>query len=131
MAWLYINSAAPEASEVGIISRTTQKVTKISGRSHAILNTIVRTKRRQKSKLEGVCVVSGPGSFSSIRTGVLIANVLARLERIPLYGIRLDQAQSLSTLVMQLEEKMIAPQEYVKPEYDAEPNITMAKAKTT
>jgi tRNA A37 threonylcarbamoyladenosine modification protein TsaB len=131
MAWLYINSAAPEASEVGIISRTAQKVTRISGRSHAILNTIVRIKRKHASKLEGICVVSGPGSFSSIRTGVLIANILARIEQIPLYGIRLDQAQPVSTLVAQLDAKMIAPQAYVKPEYDAEPNITLAKSKTT
>ncbi len=131
MAWLYINSAAPEASDVGIISSTAQKVVRIEGRSHEILNAISKLKKKKAEAIEGICVVAGPGSFTSIRTGVLIANLMARLEHMPLYGIQLDQAQDMLALVQQLNAGKIPAQSYVKPEYDAEPNITLAKAKTT
>lgn len=131
MAWLYINSALPDASDVGIISSTSQRLKRVEGRSHHILNTISQLKEVKQKQIEGVCVVFGPGSFSSIRTGVLIANMFARTEKIPLIGLHLDQATDLALIAKGLEANTYPKQAYVKPEYDAEPNITVAKVKTT
>ncbi|MCC7356900.1 hypothetical protein IT408_00100 [Candidatus Uhrbacteria bacterium] len=131
MTWLYINSAQPDASDVGIITNATRRITRVTGRSHKILNTISRLKEVKHKKLNGVCVVSGPGSFTSIRTGVLIANVLARLEKIPLVGLHLDQVKDLAEVANGLQNNAFPYRAYVKPEYDTEPNITLPKAKIT
>lgn len=73
---------------------------------------------------EGICVVSGPGSFSAIRGGVLVANLLSRLYHIPLYGVEKSEAMDLSLLRDRLSAGDIVSSAYVSPVYDAEPNIT-------
>ena len=75
-------------------------------------------------RAHGVCVVAGPGSFSAIRGGVLIANLLARLHDKKLYGLSKDEASDLSAVRERLTDGQILPAPYVAPVYDAEPNIT-------
>lgn len=129
MGWLYINSAVPDASVVGQLEQGAIRLKNVEGRSHSILNTLAALPlmKRKGSNLAGICVVSGPGSFSSIRTGVLIANVMSRELGVPLFGVSLSETQDLDELTMKLQSGKILPQEYVKPEYDTEPNITLPK----
>ena len=75
-------------------------------------------------ELDGICVTAGPGSFSSIRSGVLVANLLSRLYSISLYGVSVEQSESLYGLRDMLRAHTIVPSEYIAPIYDAEPNIT-------
>lgn len=74
-------------------------------------------------------MVAGPGSFSAIRTGVLYANLLARLLGKPLVGVRIDQDQTktLAGICQVLKEKRVPEEAYVAPIYDAEPNITLPR----
>lgn len=123
MSWLFIHSAVPDQSIVGILSIDRIKLKQVEGRSHTILNTIAKLK--PFPGIKGICVVAGPGSFTSIRTGVLIANLLAREWKLPLYGIDAHEAQNLDALTQKLLHGNIPPQAYVKPEYDTEPNITL------
>ena len=37
--------------------------------------------------MSGIIVVRGPGSFTAVRTGIIIANTLAKLNSIPIRGI--------------------------------------------
>jgi len=73
----------------------------------------------------GICVVAGPGSFSSVRSGVLDANLLARLWRVPLVGVTVEDAQDLPALARRLAAEHSRGAAYVAPIYDAEPNITV------
>lgn len=75
--------------------------------------------------LKGICVVAGPGSFSSVRSGVLDANLLARLWRLPLIGVRVEETEELPSLAKRLASFRTRSAEYVAPLYDAEPNITV------
>lgn len=77
-------------------------------------------------RAKGVCVVSGPGSFSAIRGGVLVANLLSRLYHIPLYGVEKSAAMDLSLLRNRLFAGEVVSSPYVSPVYDSEPNITQA-----
>jgi tRNA A37 threonylcarbamoyladenosine modification protein TsaB len=78
-------------------------------------------------KTKGVCVVSGPGTFSLIRSGVLVANLLARLLNKPLVGIESSKASNLELLASTLDSMRLPPNAYVAPVYDREPNITLPK----
>ena len=91
--------------------------------------------------LYGIIVVSGPGRFSALRTGVTVANTLAWAADLPVRGLR--GLESLGSL--QEKEYWAAAEEliskdikdlddqkkfgsFVVPEYGQEPNITLKKA---
>lgn len=81
-----------------------------------------------RTRATGVCVVQGPGPFSAIRSGVLFANIFARLLRLPLVGVSVDEAQGLPSLRDALAASRIPLRTYVAPVYDAEPNIGKASS---
>lgn len=86
--------------------------------------------RMSLAEAEGVCVVSGPGTFSAVRSGVLDANIVARWFGIPLVGVRAEDASDacLPLLIKRFAHgtRHLAVS-YVAPIYDAEPNITMPR----
>ncbi|MFA5935836.1 MAG: hypothetical protein WC787_03215 [Patescibacteria group bacterium] len=126
--WLFIDTSVAGAGRVGILDGLTIQVKGIVGRSGALLPAIAKIGSSRLKNVRGVCVVSGPGSFSSVRAGVLIANMLARLLRVPLVGVSVREADDLTNLSDRLSRQDVSPQSFVAPVYDAEPNITMSRA---
>ena len=126
--WVFIDTAEAGRVRVGFIGKA-QSIHSVNARAGALLPEIARrfsSKRLQASA--GVVVVAGPGSFSAVRGGVLVANLLARLWRKPLLGILRTDADDLDGLVSRLASGNIPAASYVAPVYDAEPNIIMKKA---
>lgn len=125
--WLFVETTRPDNFVVGLLRPNAVKTVHVDARSHAVLGQILKlltpSVRRQ---LDGICVVSGPGSFTSTRTGVMIANILSRQLRLPLVGVALDEAQDLDVLTLRLTTHH-APRTatYVAPVYSSEPNITI------
>ncbi|MBI5655012.1 hypothetical protein HZC53_05180 [Candidatus Uhrbacteria bacterium] len=96
------------------------------GRSNKILSALAsHLKAQDVQDMAGVCVVAGPGSFTSVRTGVLVANLLARYWGKPLYGVSVEQAQDVERLYRELNDGKHPSNGYVAPVYDTEPNITL------
>ena len=120
--WLFLETTRPDAYTIGLLGGTKPRTWSKQGRSHEVLNQLAR--RVALQKIDGVCIVSGPGSFTSTRTGVLIANLLSRLFRVPLIGVPLDTASDLFQLTEKLQNGDYLPQGYVAPVYSSEPNIT-------
>lgn len=75
--------------------------------------------------LNGIIVVTGPGSFTSVRIGCVIANTLAQVLKIGIYGAHADKLNSDQLIIKAI--KKIKKNRYVLPFYDREPNITIAK----
>lgn len=127
MAWLLINTSdrvrfsAALLSEDGVIKERNAEGARVS--VFSLLRAIVDPD--ELPGLRGIAVVYGPGSFSAIRSGVLVANLLSRLYHIPLYGFSKDEALNPSEIGRRLSEGSVSPSEYVSPVYDAEPNITI------
>ena len=124
MTFLFIRSTEPSLFSVGTLGPKGAELSSVALRSHAILGEVMSVRRKVK-KLDGICVVAGPGSFTAVRTGVLIANLIARLDRIPLYGIAAAQAQDLDGLYRDLAAGAVPTSGYVAPTYTSEPNITL------
>lgn len=100
-----------------------QKIWEYQGRTKDLVYEITRKVKLDELKnADGICVVKGPGSFSSIRAGVLAANLLARALQLKLYSLPAGQGKIASEVLEGLE-----PQVFVAPEYDREPNITIKK----
>jgi len=131
MAWLFLDTHAPgEARFAWFEKDALPKPVPVEGRTVNVLPKLAKSLGPKGLKrIEGVCVVSGPGSFSSIRAGVLQANMIARLLRVPLVGITVDEAGDLPVLSYKLFAKhhSVKLAEYVAPIYDKEPNITIPK----
>lgn len=91
--------------------------------SQTILNRILKILAARKTdfkNLSGIVVYRGPGSFTSLRIGVTVANTLAYGLKIPVVGV------SGQTWLKQGTKKLATAQlgKYVVPKYDRPPHIT-------
>ncbi len=127
MSWLFLDSSRPDAFRIGTFGPGRVSVKTVCGRSHKLLPALERLIRTPQAlgDSDGICVVHGPGSFSSVRGGVLAANLLARHFRKPLVGVSVSDAEDLPRLADALVSNRLAPSSYVMPTYTAEPNITV------
>lgn len=77
--------------------------------------------------LRGIAVVSGPGSFSGLRLGIMVANTLGWAKHIPVAGLELKAGESWENWCKRACKKLlkVKPGRLVAPAYGKEPNITM------
>lgn len=126
MSWLFIDTSRPDRFRFGALASAGSKITTVHGRSNRLLPALSRQFSFSALRsLRGICVVHGPGAFSSVRGGVLAANLLARLLKKPLAGVRAGDAEPFEALATRLESGRLAPSSYVMPTYVSEPNITV------
>lgn len=84
------------------------------------------------NRLKGIAVLSGPGQFSFLRSGIIIANTFAWALGIPVVGVYGDELLTEQEFVgVGMKELSKAKKEFVPvvPLYGREPNITKAKKK--
>jgi tRNA threonylcarbamoyladenosine biosynthesis protein TsaB len=74
--------------------------------------------------LTGIIIFSGPGSFTSLRIGHTVANVLAESLNIPIVGARGDDWLDVGQKALPKAK----PGQPVWPFYGADPNVTRPKA---
>lgn len=96
--------------------------------------------------LKGICVLSGPGQFSFLRSSVVVANTFSWAFGIPVVGITSDEFSHEKEFIQKGLEKLSMlsqarrrPREgggiparkirMIVPRYGKEPNITLAKKK--
>lgn len=79
--------------------------------------------------IKGIIIVSGPGSFTSLRIGIATANTLGWVLNIPVAGVKLNEFNNLMTLMKVAAEKLrrVKVGQIVEPFYGQEPNITLKK----
>lgn len=127
-SWLFIDSSTAGTYRFGVFEDARQHMHQRAGRTQGLLSALEKEIGRDVlSTVDGICVVSGPGSFSAVRAGVLVANLLARLFQKPLVGVRVDDAMDLARLAHDLERGVHSAVRFVDSLYDAEPNITLPK----
>lgn len=66
----------------------------------SLIDTLLTETKTEKSSLEAVCVISGPGSFTGLRIGASVAKGLCFALDLPLFAVSTVQAwhQAVSTL---------------------------------
>ena len=126
MSWLFIDTSDRMRTRFAVIPALGEVRERIiegaRARVVALLASFVPRKRIRA--MRGICVVAGPGPFSAIRSGVLVANILSRVYHMPLYGVSTEDGKDLDALRDMLLRGAISESRYVAPVYDAEPNIT-------
>lgn len=129
---LFLNTAISGEVMVGIFDEAGLVKKKSAGKSDkllAMVDKIMKNKKIAPKDLYGIAVVSGPGSFTAVRQGIVAANMLGSLFRIPVVGIRLDEFGNDDELmtISRAKMKKAVPASRAAPFYGGEPNITKSK----
>ncbi len=131
MGWLGIDTRTNGHSVVSWVEGEQIETIQVEGKAARALPVLARLIEDRKEGIEGILVASGPGTFSAIRTGVLYANLCARLLKIPL--IELTEEEAMTNQYPQIIQSYHAgtrsASAYVSPIYDREPNITIPTAR--
>ncbi len=83
-------------------------------------------------KIQGVAVVTGPGSFTALRTILSITNTILMVHEIKVLEIKNNKDLGDEDLFEQAIIKLKkggGSTKFVKPHYDKKPNISFAKSK--
>lgn len=98
---------------------------KLSRQLLAQIEAVLKRNRSGWDRLEGIIIFAGPGSFTGLRIGFTTANAIAYSRQIPVVsaGGKNWQKNGLGDL------KQAKPGNYPSPDYGAEANITLPKAK--
>jgi tRNA A37 threonylcarbamoyladenosine modification protein TsaB len=118
MAWLFLDTHENGRVRYAWLDEAGNALKEVEKEGRASILMPLVAKDLAKFKITGVAVVRGPGSFSAVRGGVLDANLIARLLRVPLVGLSVGES---------FDPRHVS--EYVAPVYDAEPNITLPKVR--
>ncbi|MFA6161005.1 MAG: hypothetical protein WCT54_01910 [Patescibacteria group bacterium] len=122
--FLFIDTRTRDKAEFGWIDdKRGKKTWKVAPGSSGLISSVsARMAPKELAASDGICVVSGPGSFSSIRTGTLVANLLSRTFGLPLYEFSTEEADAGKIEVKNIKTRKA--KEYVAPIYDRPPNVT-------
>lgn len=88
----------------------------------ALVARLLKKQRAKLSTLTKIVVVRGPGPFTAVRTGLVIANTLHETLGIPIKGI--VSSKPLTPKKIRLACMMRFSSTFVRPFYGREPNIT-------
>ena len=128
-AWyLLIDSSRRDHLTLKLFSAADVKIFSGSIKTHSIieiLDTFLKLKLAL-ARIRGIAVVHGPGSFSALRSGMIISQLMARYYDIPIMGVSADAASDLRGLIKRFQKlKSDAPRRMLKPQYGKLPNITV------
>lgn len=136
---LIVNTIISDRLLLGLVDKTgklTERRGEIVGYRQAeklllLIDALLKKKKLKITDLRGVIVVSGPGGFSSVRLGIMLANTLGYSLNIPVVGLPATKFKNLEGLagagfkLLKKKKKF----SFVQPFYGAKPNITKSKNK--
>lgn len=142
--FLYINTSQRERVEFAIIENrevflTTQLFEKCvvllkrkvgrkqSEQALALLDSFLKKNKLKLKDIKKIVVNRGPGSFTSVRLGIVLVNTLSLGLNIPVVGVdNLELKNKEDYLKL---GKLKFSKNFVKPYYDREPDITKSRKK--
>jgi len=156
--YLYLNTTSHEKIFLALFNKqgkilAKKNISAIYKHSEKLLSNIIKIvgTGRDLSKLKGIMVVIGPGSFTSLRIGIATANTLAWSLKIPIVGVENSpreipqsgnsaKGRIISRGKDELDDKTLLDKNFKKilnkhrfkqilPQYGRRPNITSPKNK--
>lgn len=95
------------------------------------INEFFKNKKLDLSDISGIIAVTGPGSFTSIRTSLSIINTWAAVMLIPVVGLSRPDFLNFDDLIKKgmAKLKKTNRQKIIQPFYGRPPDITTARVK--
>ena len=92
-----------------------------------MVDKVLKKSKVNLKDLKKILVIAGPGSFTSLRIGIAVANTLAFSLKIPVVSFKTDEFKGVKDLIKKAEKQRGG--ERAVPFYGQEPNITKPKKK--
>jgi tRNA threonylcarbamoyl adenosine modification protein YeaZ len=92
-----------------------------------LLNKFLKSRKVKLTSLSKIIVNRGPGSFTSVRIGIVLANTLSYSLKIPIVGVENFNPEKKEDYLELLKCK--SKEEFIKPFYYKEANITKPNIK--
>ncbi len=89
---------------------------------------MLKHRRLQVKKIQRIVVVRGPGPFSAVRTGIIVANSLGWLLKIPVLGVTRSKLLTDREILRLIRQRAGKKFSAVRLSYGKAPNITRPKA---
>ncbi|MFZ5363982.1 MAG: hypothetical protein ACOZAG_00650 [Patescibacteria group bacterium] len=129
---LAINTAAEEESAVFLFDGEKIVKEKIGSQKDKLLFSVDKILKKGRVKVKdlfGVLIVSGPGAFTAVRQGVVLANTFGYLLGVPVIGLKKDEFRKEKEFLEKGYGKIMKTKKgkLVLPTYGKEPNITKPK----
>lgn len=129
---LAINTVVAGEVFVAIFDGEKSESFKRQGNSDQVLEMVaelLKKNKRRPEEIRAVLVVSGPGSFTAVRQGVVGANAFGYLLRVPVVGVKLEEFKNEDEFLEIGYKKLLKAKKgtVVLPAYGREPNITKPK----
>ncbi len=135
--YLYLNTSKDKELDVFLIlgKKTIDKIRligdfKVSEQLLSLIDQILKKNKLKQHELRGIMTITGPGSFTSIRIAVVVANTLAYSLKIPIVGVINKQGLTNNEKLIKLglnKMSKLKVLKYISPFYNRQPNITIAK----
>lgn len=130
--YLYLDTTERDSFRVALVDKgiVLKNKTVLSVRQHSekllkTINGLLQHHPNPSSKrrgLQGIAVVKGPGSFTSLRVGISTANALAYAWGVPVAGVNPNYSlNKIEALFKKKHPKIVLPK------YGSAPHITLAK----
>lgn len=132
---LYINTSVRENLEFALVDKGKvflfkRKVgIRQAEKALFLLDNFLKKSKYKLTSIKKIVVNRGPGSFTSVRLGIVLANTLSFGLKIPLAGIYNSELEKEEDYLKLSKFKF--SKEFVKPYYDREPDITKSKKKVS
>lgn len=135
--YLFLNTSSPDHIDILFATEKKILVSKFilprKGKRTDVLFEVskaLQTLKKKPKDIKKIYVVTGPGAFSHLRTGIAIANAFLFVLQTPIYGIETDAFPStleeVKRVIMYTKKQK---QSFLIPLYGKEPNITIKKKK--
>ncbi len=129
---LFINTTLLNKISIILSDKVNFKKKEVKTRSDRLLFVIDKILKENKLKIKdikGIVVVSGPGSFTSVRASAVVGNTLSFVLNIPVVGVTAREFKNDQNLIKigfkKLEKAKVG--KFILPFYEKEPNITKPK----
>ena len=133
--YLYINTSFYEKIILALLNNKGEvlklkKIKAVYQQSEKLLkeiDKIIVGTGRDLSKINGIIVVIGPGSFTALRIGITTANAMAWSLNIPILGIENKGGLDDKVLIDKNFKRILNKDKFrqVLPKYGREPNVTV------
>lgn len=101
------------------------------GQTYYLLNLVAKVLGRKKNTIKQIVVVRGPGPFTPVRTGFVVAQTLSQIWGVPASGVvadhELSQAEWQKILTSQSIQRQTDDQ--FQPYYGRAPNISRPRTR--
>jgi len=132
--YLYFNAQDFNKLVLGFFDKKI-KLKKFETEPNLFLQTITNffdTNKVDFQKVKGIAIVTGPGSFTALRSILSIVNTILLVQKIKVIEIKnetdLDDEKLFNQAVVKFK-KGIGSTKFIRPHYNKEPNISFAKSK--